>query len=76
MENIKKNPVYMGILGAVGGGALLFVIEFVLSLIKKRSLGEQLSDPINVIILVVGTISTGVSSYMKAKKASEEKKEQ
>lgn len=76
MENIKKNPILMGILSGVGGGALLLAVEFVLSLINKRGFGEQLSDPVNIIIVVVGAIATGVSSFMKAKKEAAGKKEE
>ena len=68
MENIKKNPLLMGILSALGGAAMLCVIDLILSLIKKRTFAEQISDPINLIILIVGSIACGVSSYLKTKK--------
>ena len=74
MENIKKNPVLMGILAAVGTAALLLALEFVLSLVKGASYAEQLNDPVTIIILIAGPIFSGISSYLKAKKNTGEKK--
>ena len=75
MENIKKNPLLMGLLGTAGGAALLCAVDLILSLIKKRTFAEQISDPINLIILIVGSIACGISAYMNAKKNLEGKQE-
>ena len=75
MENIKKNPLLMGVLSGAGMAALLVIIDLVLSLIKKRTFAEQISQPVNIIILVVGTIGTGISTYLKVKKELEGKKD-
>lgn len=75
MENIKKNPLLMGLLGTAGGAALLCAVDLILSLIKKRTFAEQIGDPINLIILIVGSIACGISAYMNAKKNLEGKQE-
>ena len=75
MENIKKNPILMAVLNVVGVAAGLLLVDYVLSLIKKQSFVERISDPISIIILIVGPIACGISGYLKAKKnMTEEKK--
>ena len=44
MENIKKNPVLMGILSCVGTALLLLAIDLVFSLINKKPFAEQISS--------------------------------
>jgi chromate transport protein ChrA len=75
METLKKNPILMGIFSAVCVALGILLVEFVLSLIHKTSLGEQLSDTVTIIILIAGTICSGVSAYLKAKKNLSEKQE-
>ena len=75
METLKKSPVLMGIFSAVCAALGILLVEFVLSLIHKTSLGEQLSDTVTIIILIAGTICSGVSAYLKAKKNLSEKRE-
>ena len=76
MKNIKKNPILMAVLNVVGVAAGLLLVDLVLSLIKKQSFAEQISDPVSIIILIVGPIACGISGYMNAKKniAEEQKK--
>ena len=75
MENIKKNPILMAVLNVVGVAAGLLLVDFVLSLINKQSFAERISDPVSIIILIVGPIACGISGYLKAKKnIAEEKK--
>ena len=76
MENIRKNPLLMGILSAVGCAVALLLIDLVLSMTNQRTFTEQISDPVNLIILIVGPICTGISSYVKAKKELQKKKAQ
>ena len=75
MENLKKNPVLMGVLNCVGVAVGLLIIDFVLSLIKKQSFAERISDPVSIIILIVGPIACGISGYLKAKKNLSEKQD-
>ena len=58
MEKLKKNPALMGVVSTVGAAVLLFIVEFIMSKVKNRTLGEQL---------------TGISSYTKAKANLEKK---
>ena len=76
MENIKKNPVIYGILSCAGCAVLLLALDFVLSLIHKRPFAEQISDPVNLSILIIGPIASGISSYVTAKKKLAEKKDE
>ena len=73
MEKLKKNPALMGVVSTVGAAVLLFIVEFIMSKVKNRTLGEQLSSPINLLILIGGSIATGISSYTKAKANLEKK---
>ena len=73
MENLKKNPVLWGILNCVGSAVLLLAVYYVLSLFGGKSFSERLSDPINIIILIVGPIASGITSFTQAKKKLEEK---
>ena len=77
MEEFKKNPVLMGIASAVGCALLLLAVDFVLSLFTKKSFATRLSDPISIVILVVGPIACGISTWKKVKEKVEgkEKKE-
>jgi len=75
MEKIKKNPLLAGILSCVGILITLLLIDLVFSLINKKSFAEQVSDPVSIIILIVGPITSGISSYVKAKKDLSGKKE-
>ena len=75
MEKIKKNPPLAGILNCVGTLIALLLIDLVFSLINKRPFAEQVSEPVSLIILIIGPIVSGISSYMKAKKELSEKKE-
>ena len=75
MEKIKKNPILMAVLNAVGIAAVLLLIDYVMSLIKKQSFTERISDPVSIIILIVGPICCGISGYMKAKKNLAEKQD-
>lgn len=72
MENIKKSPVLMGILSCVGCALLLLAIDLILSLITKKTFAEQLSSTTTIIILIVGPIASGISTYMKVKGKAEE----
>ena len=76
MENIKKSPILMAVLNVVGVSAGLLLVDFVLSLINKQSFVERISDPVSIIILIVGPIARDISGYLKAKKngAEEQKK--
>lgn len=76
MDKIKKNPALMGVLSCAGMAVTLLLLDFVLSLINKRSFGEQISDPVNLAVLIIGPIASGISSYFKAKKDLTEKKDQ
>ena len=67
MESMKKNPVLMGILSAVGVAAGILLIELVFSLIRKQNFGDQFRDPVTLIILIVGSIASGISTYLKTK---------
>ena len=75
MENIKKNPILMGVLNCVGVAVALLAVEFVLSLIKNQNFAEQISDPVSIIILIAGPIASGISGYLKAKKNLSEKQD-
>ena len=74
MENIKKNPVLMGILSCVGTALLLLAIDLVFSLINKKPFAEQISSTTSLIILIVGPIASGISTYVKTKEKVEGKK--
>nr|AHF24119.1 hypothetical protein [uncultured bacterium Contig46] len=78
MDNIKKNPVLMGVLSCVGCALLLLAIDFVLSLIGGKTFAERLRDPVSLIILIAGPIASGISTFMRTKNMLEgkEKKEQ
>ena len=67
MENIKKSPALMGILNAVGCAALLFAIEFIMSLVKNKSFGDQITSPLVLVVLIVGPVATGITTYRKTK---------
>ena len=75
MENIKKNPILMAVLNVVGVAGGLLLVDFVLSLINKQSFAERISDPVSIIILIVGPIACGISGYLKAKKNISGRKE-
>ena len=77
MEEFKKNPVLMGIASAVGCALLLLAVDFVLSLINHKPFASQIGDPVSIIILVVGPIASGISTWKKVKEKVEgkEKKE-
>ena len=75
MDNIKKNPILIAVLNVVGVAAGLLLVDYVLSLIKKQSFVERISDPISIIILIVGPIACGISGYLNAKKKLSEKQE-
>jgi len=75
MEKIKKNPLLAGILNCVVTVVGLLLVDLVFSLINKRSFAEQVSEPVGLIILIVGPIISGISSYVKAKKELAEKKD-
>ena len=63
----EKNPVLMGILSAVGVAAGILLIELVFSLIRKQNFGDQFRDPVTLIILIVGSIASSISTYLKTK---------
>ncbi len=73
MDKIKKNPALMGVLSTVGTAVALFVIELILSKVKGRTLGEQLGNPVSILILVGGSIATGISAYSRANAKLEKK---
>ena len=75
MENIKKTPILMAVLNVVGVAAALLLIDFVLSLIKKQSFIERISDPFSIVLLIVGPIGCGISGYLKAKRNLSETQE-
>ena len=77
MEEFKKNPVLMGIASAVGCALLLLAVDAVLGLVTDRSFAERLKDPVSIIILIVGPIASGISTWKKVKDKVEgkEKKE-
>ena len=75
MEKIKKNPLLAGILNCVVTVVGLLLVDLVFSLINKRPFAEQVSDPVSLIILIVGPIASGISAYVKTKKELSEKKE-
>ena len=77
MEKIRKNPVLMGILSAVGTLASLLLLELILSAINGESFQEQISTTFIIILLIVGPICSGISTYLKVKRQVEgkEKKE-
>ena len=61
MEKKKLSPVASGILNAVVSFVLIIAVYFVLSLINKQSFAERISDPVSIIILIVGPIACGIS---------------
>ena len=75
MDKMKKNPILMGVLNFAGVAAGLLLLNFILSLIKKRSFAEQLSDPISLAILIIGPIACAISGYLKAKRELTETKQ-
>ncbi|MBQ6398499.1 MAG: hypothetical protein IJI21_00090 [Clostridia bacterium] len=75
MEKIKNNPLLAGILNCIVTAVGLLLVDLVFSLINKRSFAEQAGEPVSLIILIIGPIVSGISSYMKAKKELSEKKE-
>ena len=77
MENIKKNPILMGILSAVGCEVLLLAVEFVLGLTTQKPFSVRISEPLTIIILIVGPVSCFISTFGRTKKKieGEEKKE-
>ena len=69
MEDLKKNPIAMAILKAIGYVAFVAALFFVVSLIRNdKSFVETITDPIILVIIGVGTVVTAVQGYMKAKK--------
>ena len=66
----------MALLNVVGVAAGLLLVDYMLSLINKQSFVERISDPVSIIILIVGPIARDISGYLKAKKniAEEQKK--
>ncbi len=75
MEKIKNNPPLAGILNCIGTLIALLLIDLLFSLINKRPFVEQVSEPVSIIILIVGPIASGISAYVKTKKELSEKKE-
>ena len=75
MEKIKKNPLAMGILSAVGVAAVLLLIDLVMSLISKEPFIDKISDTFSLVILIVGPIASGISTYIKVKNQNQEKKQ-
>lgn len=77
MEKIKKNPIAMAVLGAVGYLAIVALLFFIISLFRKdKTFVETISDPLMIVIFAVGTVVSAVKGYNKAKKQlkGEEKK--
>ena len=75
MEKIKNNPLLAGILNCLVTAAGLLRVDLVISLISKKPFAEQVSEPVSLIILIVGPIASGISAYVKTKKELSEKKE-
>ena len=67
MENIKNNPLLMGILSCVGCALLLLAVDFVLSLVGNKTFAQQVSNPTSLIILIAGPIASGISTFVKVK---------
>ena len=77
MEKIKKNPITMAVLGAVGYLAIVALLFFIISLFRKdKTFVETISDPLMIVVFAVGTVVSAVQGYNKAKKQlkGEEKK--
>ena len=77
MEKIKKNPIAMAVLGAVGYLAIVALLFFIISRFRKdKTFVETISDPLMIVIFAVGTVVSAVQGYNKAKKQlkGEEKK--
>ena len=75
MEKIKNNPVLAGVVNCLVTVVGLLLVDLVFSLINKKPFAEQVTEPVNLIILIAGPIISGISSYVKAKKELSEKKE-
>ena len=75
MEKIKNNPLLAGILNCIVTVVGLLLVDLVFSLINKKPFAEQVTEPVNFIILIAGPIISGISSYVKAKKELSKKKE-
>ena len=75
MEKIKNNPVLAGVVNCLVTVVGLLLVDLVLSLINKKPFAEQVTEPVNFIILIAGPIISGISSYVKAKKELSKKKE-
>ena len=73
MEDFKKNPLLMGIASAVGCALLILAVYFVMSLVTHKPFSERFSNPISIIILIVGPISSGISTWKKVKEKVEGK---
>ena len=72
--NFSKKPIINGILHTLGTAGLFTLVMWILSLIKKISLAEQFST-LMIVIGVVGSLGSGVSGYLSAKKANDSAKE-
>jgi len=77
MEEFKKNPVLMGIASAVGCALLILAVFFVMSLITKKPFADRFNNPTSIIILIVGSVASGISTWKRVKEKVEgkEKKE-
>ena len=78
MNNLKKNPAAWAALCGIGYLALICVVFFILSLIRKdRPFADTFRDPVRILVIVVGAVASVVQGYNKAKKlqSGEEKKE-
>ena len=71
MENIKKNPVLMGIFSAVGCAIGLLLVDFVVSKIDGISFQEQISKTYSLVLLIAGPIFSFFESFLKTKKKNE-----
>ena len=68
MEKFRKNPVLMGIGSAVLVALGLILIEVVFALIDKEPIGQRLSQPFTLILLIAGPICSGISTWYQTKK--------
>ncbi len=66
---VSKNPVLNGILSCLLVAIGFSLVILVISLIKGTSFAEQY-DIVMIVVCVVSSIWSGISGYLKAKKAS------
>lgn len=74
MKKLENNPLLYGIVNCLLSAVGVVIVCFIISLVKKdESFSDVISGTYMLIILIGGSILSGISAYFKAK--NKDKKE-